>query len=209
MNASTGVLHHPTPTRATHTAGRPRRLPSFTDSNQWRGYHNCISQHAGRHAWLGMLDADEFVVFQPAALKAGSGHNLPLLLARLEAQRVGALALNWVVFGSSGHKTRPRAGPLASYTACIPPSHHESTHVKIIAHTSALIEMGGTPHEVTLKPGSKLVDADGAPIGAPKSDTARWGSVALYHYVLKSREEFAAKVGRGSGAGNRKTWEYW
>lgn len=190
-------------------AGRPRRLPSFTDSNQWRGYHNCIAAHAGRHAWLGMLDADEFVVFQPGALAAGSGHNLPLLLARLEAQGAGALALNWVLFGSSGHKARPPGGPLASYTACVPATHHESTHVKVIAHTTHLVDMGGTPHQADLKPGALLVDADGAPTVAPKSDTARWATAALYHYVLKSRSEFGDKMGRGSGAGNLKTWEYW
>jgi hypothetical protein len=148
-------------------------------------------------------------VFQPGALAAGSGHNLPLLLARLEKKRVGALALNWVLFGSSGHKTRPQGGPLASYTACIPASHPESTHVKVIAHTASLLDMGGTPHEAQLRPGASVVDADGAPSSAPKSDAARWASVALYHYVLKSRAEFADKMGRGSGAGNIKTWEYW
>lgn len=191
------------------TPGRPRRLPSFKDSNQWHGYHNCIVQHASRHAWLGMLDADEFIVFQPKALAAGSGHNLTLLLARLEAQRAGGLALNWVLFGSSGHKTRPRAGPLGSYTACVPRSHHESTHTKVIGSTAFLSDMGGTPHQAEFRPGATIVDADGAPTQTPKSDTARWDTVALYHYVLKSRAEFADKMGRGSGAGNVKTWEYW
>ncbi|KAI8466105.1 MAG: hypothetical protein J3K34DRAFT_524780 [Monoraphidium minutum] len=190
-------------------AGRPRRLPAFSDSNQWRGYHNCIAAAGGRHAWLGMLDADEFVVFQPPALDEGYGHSLPLLLARLEAQKVGALALNWVLFGSSGHKVRPPGGPLASYTSCVPAAHPESTHVKVIAHTSALLDMGGTPHEAALRPGATIVDADGAPSSAPKSSSARWRSAALYHYVTKSRTEFAAKVARGSGAGNVKTWEYW
>ena len=207
-------------------AGRPRRLPSFTDSNQWRGYHSCIAQHAGRHAWLGMLDADEFVVFSPGTAArlggmggaadggaadggGGAAHNLPLLLARLEAQGAGALALNWVLFGSSGHKQRPKGGPLAAYTACVPAAHPESTHTKVIARTAALVDMGGTPHEVVLKAGARVVDADGRPTRCPKSDAARWATAALHHYVLKSRAEFAAKVARGSGAGNVKTWEYW
>lgn len=149
------------------------------------------------------------MVFQPGALAAGAGHNLPALLARLEARGAGALALNWVLFGSSGHKTRPRAGPLASYTACVPAAHPESAHTKVIAHTAQLVDMGGTPHEAVLKPGARLVDADGRPTVAPKSDSSRVATLALYHYVLKSREEFGAKMARGSGAGNIKTWEYW
>jgi hypothetical protein len=43
--------------------GRPRRLPSFLDTNQWRAYQACIEQHRGRHRWIGFLDVDEFIVF--------------------------------------------------------------------------------------------------------------------------------------------------
>ncbi len=32
--------------------------------------------------------------------------------------------------------------------------------------------------------------------------------IALYHYVLKSWEDFASKMARGSPTENRKTWEY-
>ncbi len=32
--------------------------------------------------------------------------------------------------------------------------------------------------------------------------------MALYHYVLKSAAEFAEKMTRGSGAGNRKDWDF-
>jgi len=47
--------------------GRPRRLPSFLDTNQWRAYQACIEQHRGRHRWMGFLDVDEFIVFDTSA----------------------------------------------------------------------------------------------------------------------------------------------
>ncbi len=32
--------------------------------------------------------------------------------------------------------------------------------------------------------------------------------IALYHYVLKSWEDFATKLARGTPTENRKTWEF-
>lgn len=42
-----------------------------------------------------------------------------------------AVGVNWVMFGSSGLQQRPPAGPLASYTSCVPQAHWESSHVKV------------------------------------------------------------------------------
>lgn len=53
--------------------GRPRRLPSFLDTNQWRAYQACIEQHRGRHRWMGFLDVDEFIVFDMEAPVFGGG----------------------------------------------------------------------------------------------------------------------------------------
>lgn len=43
----------------------------------------------------------------------------------------GGLALNWVIFGSSGFKSRPRGGVLVNYHKCLPDQHEQHTHVKV------------------------------------------------------------------------------
>ena len=55
--------------------------------------------------------------------------NLALFLSQYEGQ--AAIGVNWVLFGSSGHLTRPAEGPLAAFTTCVPRTHWESTHVKV------------------------------------------------------------------------------
>jgi hypothetical protein len=55
--------------------------------------------------------------------------NLALFLAGYE--RHAALGVNWVMFGSSGLQQRPPAGPMASYSACVPQDNQENTHVKV------------------------------------------------------------------------------
>lgn len=210
-----GVLHT--------CAGRPRRRPDFTDTNQYRAYQGCLLQHFKQHRWLAFIDADEFFVLtsdsnssgghssspggsgsgsstagkpaaamdqagptntqqqqqQPAqeqrfgivnqlgsvitqeavsgagdtpSIEAGASsvvgsnstdmyqHNLALFLSEYEGQ--AALGVNWVLFGSSGHLVRPADGPLAAYTACIPRTHWESTHVKVSLRQAVCVCLG-------------------------------------------------------------------
>lgn len=201
--------------------GRKKIREHFDDSNQWRAYHNCIAQNRHRHAWMGFMDADEFIVFQPGRHPAESlpelttapggalGNALPMLLHRMERIRAGALALNWVLFGSSGHVTRPVGGPLASYTKHLPQDHRESTHTKVIGYLPKMWEIGPDPHTVYLHNGWPALDASGNETFMPRSDGARWDTAVIYHYVLKSKAEYASKMARGSGAGNVKTTMYW
>lgn len=63
-------------------------------------------------------------------------------------EQYGGLAVNWVIFGSSGHTVRPRGGVLVNYRACLPLSHEQNTHVKVIANTKYLMTVGDDPHRV-------------------------------------------------------------
>lgn len=53
--------------------------------------------------WLAFIDADEFFVPHDE-----SWTTLPELLKKYETY--GGLAVNWRLFGSSGHITRPKVG---------------------------------------------------------------------------------------------------
>jgi hypothetical protein len=94
-------------------------------------------QHWRRHRWIAFLDADEFLVLHPSAASATSDarrtrrNHLGLFMADYEQDKLGALGVNWVLFGSSGLERRPEQGPLAAYTKCIPRAHDESRHVKV------------------------------------------------------------------------------
>jgi hypothetical protein len=61
-----------------------------------------LTRPYNNHALAGALDTDEFVV-----IRDGSP-SLPEVLRRYE--EYGGLAVNWRLFGSSGHKTRPEVG---------------------------------------------------------------------------------------------------
>ena len=92
------------------------------------------------------LDADEFLVLQ-----GGGAQDAPALLRRYEAY--AGLALNWVMFGSSGHEGRPEGGVLANYVSCMPAAHPAHHHVKSIVDPRRVVKPG-TPHHFEYEEGA-------------------------------------------------------
>ena len=45
-------------------------------------------------------------------------------------------------------------------------------------------------------------------VGGTLSRYVVWDRLILAHYVLKSRDEYAAKMARGGGRGIRRQWDY-
>lgn len=48
-----------------------------------------------------------------------------------------ARALQWIMFGSGGHMSRPAGGStLTSYTKCMPPASDVNKHVKVVVQVA-------------------------------------------------------------------------
>lgn len=128
----------------TFFTGRPRYRDLFRTSAQWWAYNDCVSRFRHRHRWLAFIDADEFIVLHDAG--PSLRHQLPSFLERYDEH--GGLAINWVVFGSSGHAARPAGGVLVNYVSCLQPQQEQNAHVKVIANTRDLMTVGDDPHRV-------------------------------------------------------------
>lgn len=85
--------------------------------------------HGPDHQWLMFLDIDEFLIFR----QGPSIQSLPALL--YEYENFSALAVHWILFGSSGHDARPLKGVLRSYVRCMPLKHAQHLFVKTIVNT--------------------------------------------------------------------------
>jgi hypothetical protein len=187
--AAAGIVRHlPFPDRP---SVRPQ-LPAYAE----------ILRHCGGEAdWIAFLDADEFLVPAPGA---GAGGLRRVVAALGAAPEVGAIAVNWAVYGSSGH-LRPGSGlVIERFTRRAarfrPPNHH----FKSIIRTAAVGEPGPNPHVFELGPSFRTVHCDGREIGghpAGRRGLSRdvvWNPLRINHYVVKSREEFMTrKLHRG------------
>ncbi|WP_374520575.1 glycosyltransferase family 2 protein [Hydrogenophaga sp.] len=175
------IVHIPFPSEE----GKPPQLSA---------YREIMSRHGQAVDWMAFIDADEFFRFDPPTL------TLPALVDALgQAPDVGAIAINWAIYGS-GHQAGYEDAPVAArFRWRAEPSVIDNHHYKSLVRTRAYANTHGTPHMFSLQNGFRYVLADGTPLlhhpdrGVGLSDRVVWSPVRLDHYVLKSREEFDAK----------------
>ncbi|KAL6770892.1 hypothetical protein ACKKBF_B33120 [Auxenochlorella protothecoides x Auxenochlorella symbiontica] len=164
-------------------------------------YQQCIAKASKRNErWMALIDLDEFLVIRDAT------PDLPTLLHDYES--AGALVVNWVVFGSSGQTVRSPLEPLASFWMCAPDQHSENLHVKSIVQPARVAGVTTDPHHLKYVEPYFAVNTTHDRVDGPKSERQALDRLALYHYALKSEEEYQAKMKRGSGMGNQKTMAF-
>lgn len=150
--------------------------------------------------WVGFLDCDEFVV--PVKHR-----NVPDLIAECADHGNGTLALQWRMFDSNGHLTRPEGkGVRESYTrSWFYPC------VKTFLSREAMRRLKGVRHVHTIA--GEVSAISGFRLGPdhterpPKErnkcrDEALCGVAFIAHYVCKSEEEYRRKCARGCADGN-------
>ncbi|CAF3356945.1 unnamed protein product [Rotaria socialis] len=180
-----------------------RYLQNVTTAIQHGVYNICHEDYGTKHQWIALFDVDEFLeVRLPATLNT--------FLKKHE--NAGGVGVNWQIYGSSGHLTRPTAGVRKSYFKCISDeSNPHNTHIKTISNTAYFLGMDGNPHTVLLNKGKTTVDEHGKPIpgNGPCRVPVTKDIILLHHYVLKSKEEYVEKMLRGSANRNKKDWNFW
>lgn len=169
-----------------------------TGANVLFQYKQCLRQYSTEFTHLAFLDSDEFLVVKDRTN----------VIDALEAYTdYGGLVINSVLFGSSGHTTRPPGGVLANYNKCT-----RSCLVKTIVSTSGVRGMGDNTNHFHWQPGQHAVDTNHTIFkgGTNPPDAAGRNScndapeelfsvLYFHHYATKSRGEFQRRSVRGEG----------
>ena len=93
-------------------------------------YTRACRDHPDDCRWMAMIDIDEFLV----------PHRHESLRDLLELyEKFGGLAINWQVFGPSGHQTRPPGLQIAQFTKKMPIHSQSNQHVKTITQTDKVM----------------------------------------------------------------------
>ncbi|PSC70518.1 hypothetical protein C2E20_5985 [Micractinium conductrix] len=172
------------------------------DWRQLCAYNMCLHDHGHKHQFMSFTDIDEFLVI------TDSTPDLPTLLQDYEGY--GGVAANWRSFGSSGFKQR-QPSTLSSYISCLPINAYGAhTQIKSIVNMAHAVRLAGV-HHASYAPGYFAVTASGQPVlNETHTSAPDYSRLALLHYVVKSREDFANKVWRGDAMkGPGKGELYW
>lgn len=154
---------------------------------QLAAYDDCFERHRLDTRWLGIIDLDEYIV--PIKDKS-----IPDFLHRME--EFSAVEINWLIYGSSGAKTREEGKVMDRFRCHSRPEHRLNRFVKSIVDPRRVCTMTGC-HEAARISG-RSADPNGNILKKgfrdrePQHDVIR-----INHYAVKSYEEFQGKRARG------------
>tara|TARA_Y100001938_G_scaffold19058_2_gene23760 strand:- start:15270 stop:16184 length:915 start_codon:yes stop_codon:yes gene_type:complete len=181
---------------------------------QVTAYDHALERLRGTAKWMMAIDSDEF-------LTKMSDLSITDFLKRHEG--AAAVLLNWAMFGTNGHKTRPEGLVLENYTKRGHKSFDKNHHVKTIIDPTR-IKYSLDPHQWQLGCNElgetyKVVDEHGTPVtretqtepflnlsGTPE---VSWKYFRINHYAMRSEEEFKWKIsqrGRLSSGVRNDEW---
>lgn len=146
---------------------------------------DCIRRALGHFAWVGFLDADEFVVIR-------DGRSIAEFLAAFP--KAPGVGLHWKMFGSSLHRERPASPVIVAYQRR---SARTNRHIKTFVRPWRVAQCRNS-HAWFYYPIGLAADEHGRAIygsfdAAPTGDDA-W----INHYYCKSEEDYLEKAARRS-----------
>jgi hypothetical protein len=137
-----------------------------------------------KSVWLATFDMDEFIVLH-------KHKSIPDLLENYKAY--GGLALNWLIYGSSGHLTTPQGLAKDNFLWRTPADYPGNVHVKTIAQMEYCYNIYNVHTCASTKP---IVNEDYQSVNGALGDSSR-STCHLNHYITRSLEEYQRKIDLG------------
>jgi hypothetical protein len=154
-------------------------------------YTDAISNYASKTRFMAVVDLDEFIV--PIDDKL----TLIDVLKNIVRQRpyAAGVAIPWLMYGSSHHKTRPEGLVIDNYLYRAQDSF--MLNVKTVFNPR-LANGYNNPHYPIYKFGAFSINENGHIVIGKFDNHKSFKQIRINHYFTKSEEEFRAKVARGT-----------
>ena len=160
----------------TYWPGRAMQMPA---------YHDIINKHSLDTRWLALIDLDEFLVPVVNDTVPEFLHTLPAGFAQL--------VVSWVIYGSSGHKTKPKGLVIENF------KHHASKTWGVKSIINPRLLVGYTNLHANFIAGW-TIDNNGKKLGYinQTKNPPAYNKLRCNHYYTKSYDEYIARLNRGS-----------
>lgn len=158
-------------------------------ARQYAAYMDAIAQFKYQTKYMAFIDCDEFLM--PCAPESRLDRLVDTLFDSF-GKGIGGIAVNWRVYGPSGHETKPEGLVLKEYLRREPNSYHGNGCIKTIANPRVILKYQHA-HYPIFYAGYRNVDVDGKRVDGAwnfrgmKEDPH---TLRINHYYTKSREEF-------------------
>ncbi len=166
---------------------------------QITAYAHCLETRRDQARWIAFIDLDEFL-FSPTLAP------VPDILADYE-QHPGVV-VNWALFGSSGHKTRPEGLVIENYLWRARDDGRNHHTVKSVVDPRRTVRSTGVNPHCFIYSDGFAVNEQGHPVDRKPfgiTDEVSFARLRINHYYIKSEEQWRAKrLSPGANAGVSK-----
>jgi hypothetical protein len=156
---------------------------------QLQAYDDCLKAHRHDSRWIAFIDLDEF-------LFSSTLEPVPAILRDYEKHP--GVVVNWVMFGTSGHVTKPPGLVIENYLRRKDYSNVMEEHVKCVVDPVRTTGPGVSAHWFRYQEGYAVNEEyrpqDQMPFSFAPTAFSR---LRVNHYARKSEEEYQRKIGRG------------
>ena len=155
-------------------------LHEWPGTGQFPAYEDCLDVHRDDARWIAFLDLDEF-------LFAPGGKPLPEVLSAYE--EFPGVGVNWAIFGTSGHVSRPAGPVIESYLQRLNTPDNRTVK-SVVDPTRALRPLNA--HQFSYTSGF-AVDENKYPIHSYFTKSVSFSRLRVNHYYTKSLSEYLAR----------------
>lgn len=174
---------------------------------QFAAYTDAINRYGELAEYMAFIDCDEFMV------PVNTDSDLRTIIDDVFAKddNAGGYAINWCIYGSSGHEKKPQDGLLIeNFTYHSDVSYVHNRHIKSIVRPSC-VKYFDHPHYPIYKPGYYCINYDGDIVPSWWNNISSYKGIKLNHYFCKSKEEFLIRrsLGKADIPGSRTIDEFY
>ena len=175
-------------------AGLVVLTPWLGKAQQLAIYNYALRKFGHETHWMGVIDVDEFLY--PVA-----GDSIADIMK--ECETCSGIVANWYMFDSSGHKTKPPGLVVESYR------HRQLLHHRLVKtiFRPAYFSHFFNPHTPRMIFGRFVLNQSREPQFTPHNYNFSNEQFCIFHYWTKSRDEFVAKIERGTSIGEARNFE--
>ncbi|MDE6871393.1 MAG: glycosyltransferase family 92 protein [Bacteroidales bacterium] len=162
---------------------------------QLDAYNDAIRRHRNDCRYMAFIDLDEYIM--PEIPYSNIGECINKILSK-KSNAVG-IALNWCLYGNSGHDTRPKGLITENYINRADETNPMNHMVKTVCNPR-MVKDYISPHYPQYLLGAISMDSTGTK--RSKGWFCRdltFKNLRLNHYYCKSREDYIIKTSRGLG----------
>ncbi|MXV36610.1 hypothetical protein GS535_08590 [Saccharibacter sp. EH611] len=139
-----------------------------------------LSRMIGEEEWVTVLDADEYLV-----------PDTDLLTLLGHGKNAAGIALNWCIYGTSGHRQRPRGSLVATYSYRAHETLPDHGFTRLLVRSSYLTspEHQAAPEDLDI-PAERLVTPNGTPV-QEGDRSPHWEGGRISHFICPATQDAA------------------